>query len=48
VNLEYFEWIADRYGVREDITFDTEVRAVVWDDITSLVSAVVRCPCSQR
>jgi 4-hydroxyacetophenone monooxygenase len=32
VNLSYFEWIADRYGVRESITFHTEVRSVIWDD----------------
>jgi 4-hydroxyacetophenone monooxygenase len=36
VNLSYFQWIADKYGVREDITFNTEVRSLEWDDAAGL------------
>ena len=31
-NVKYFNWVADKFGVREDIEFDTEVKSVVWDD----------------
>ena len=31
-NQRYFEWVADRFDVRDDIAFDTEVESVVWDD----------------
>lgn len=31
-NEKYFNWVADNFGVREDIEFDTEVKSVVWDE----------------
>lgn len=30
-NEKYFNWIADKFDLREDIVFETEVRSVVWD-----------------
>jgi 4-hydroxyacetophenone monooxygenase len=33
-NLRYFRWIADHFGLRESITFDTEVKSVHWRDDT--------------
>ena len=31
-NERYFDWVADRYGVRGQIVFDTEVTSLDWDD----------------
>jgi 4-hydroxyacetophenone monooxygenase len=31
-NERYFNWIADRYDVRDRIVFDTEVTSLDWDD----------------
>lgn len=31
-NERYFNWVTDRYGVREHVTFDTEVTSLDWDD----------------
>ncbi len=31
-NLRYMRWVADEFGLREAIEFDTEVTAVVWDE----------------
>ncbi|MDA0165322.1 NAD(P)/FAD-dependent oxidoreductase [Solirubrobacter ginsenosidimutans] len=31
-NRRYFDWVADTFEVREDIVFDTEVRALRWDE----------------
>ena len=32
VNLNYFRWVADEFGVRDHIRFGTEVEAMVWND----------------
>jgi 4-hydroxyacetophenone monooxygenase len=34
-NERYFRWIADTFELRDDIAFDTEVRAATWDEDTS-------------
>lgn len=34
-NERYFNWIADEFGVRERIEFETEVDSVVWDEEAS-------------
>jgi len=34
-NEKYFNWIADNFGLRDDIVFETEVRSVVWDEDAS-------------
>jgi 4-hydroxyacetophenone monooxygenase len=31
-NQRYFDWVADTYELRDDIVFDTEVRALTWDE----------------
>jgi len=31
-NERYFNWVTDRYGVREHISFGTEVTSLDWDD----------------
>jgi 4-hydroxyacetophenone monooxygenase len=31
-NERYFNWLTDRYGVRDRIVFDTEVTSLKWDD----------------
>lgn len=31
-NHAYFEWAADTFGLREHITFETEVRSLTWDE----------------
>jgi cation diffusion facilitator CzcD-associated flavoprotein CzcO len=35
-NLRYFKWVADHFDIRDDITFKTEVKSVVWDETTKL------------
>jgi 4-hydroxyacetophenone monooxygenase len=35
-NQKYFDWVADSFGVREDITFNTEVKSLVWDEASSM------------
>ena len=36
-NLRYFKWVADHFDIRNDITFKTEVKSVVWDESAKLV-----------
>ena len=31
-NQRYFDWVADTFDLRDDIVFDTEVRALTWDE----------------
>jgi 4-hydroxyacetophenone monooxygenase len=31
-NERYFNWVADTFGVREHIEFNTEVKSVIWDE----------------
>ncbi len=31
-NLKYMQWVADSFGVRQHMHFDTEVSAMVWDE----------------
>ncbi len=35
-NQRYFDWVADEFGLREEIVFDTEVRSLTWDEDASL------------
>jgi 4-hydroxyacetophenone monooxygenase len=32
---KYFDWVADRFDLRKDTTFNTEVRELKWDEKTS-------------
>jgi 4-hydroxyacetophenone monooxygenase len=31
-NLKYFQWMADHFDLRKDITFNTEIASVIWDE----------------
>ncbi|MBN8829608.1 MAG: NAD(P)/FAD-dependent oxidoreductase [Sphingomonadales bacterium] len=31
-NQAYFDWVADEFGLRDEIVFETEVTALSWDD----------------
>jgi 4-hydroxyacetophenone monooxygenase len=31
-NQRYYDWVADEFDLRRDVTFDTEVRSLTWDD----------------
>jgi 4-hydroxyacetophenone monooxygenase len=35
-NQSYFDWIADEFGLRGDITFNTEATALTWDDAEAM------------
>jgi 4-hydroxyacetophenone monooxygenase len=35
-NLKYFKWVAGHFDIRNDITFNTEVKSVVWDETAKL------------
>jgi len=34
-NQRYFDWVADTFGLRDDILFETEVRSLTWDEGSS-------------
>jgi 4-hydroxyacetophenone monooxygenase len=34
-NERYFQWVTETYRLRDDITFETEVRSLAWDEDTS-------------
>ncbi len=34
-NLKYFKWVADTFGIRGNILFNTEVTSMDWDDATA-------------
>jgi 4-hydroxyacetophenone monooxygenase len=31
-NVRYFDWVADNFGLRDKIRFNTEVRSMTWDE----------------
>src|SRR5581483_3735528 len=35
-NLKYFKWVADHFDIRKDITFNTEVKSLIWDEDAKL------------
>jgi 4-hydroxyacetophenone monooxygenase len=35
-NQRYFDWVADTFELRDEIVFETEVRALTWDEESSL------------
>ncbi len=47
-NENYFNWVADTFGVREDIEFRTEVRSVIWDDSDQLWEIAADSPGGPR
>jgi 4-hydroxyacetophenone monooxygenase len=47
-NQKYFDWVADTFDLRKDIVFDTEVRALTWDEASSLWEIEVEGPGGPR
>ena len=47
-NQRYFNWVADRYGIREHIVFDTEVTTMTWHEETATWEVVAKDPDGQR
>ncbi len=35
-NQLYFDWVADEYDLRKDVVFNTEVRALTWDEASAM------------
>ncbi len=35
-NQKYYDWVADEFGLRDEITFDTEVHSLTWDENDSM------------
>ena len=47
-NRKYFDWVADTFEVRGDITFDTEVRSLAWDEAAAMWDITVDGPEGRR
>jgi 4-hydroxyacetophenone monooxygenase len=47
-NQKYFDWVADSFGVRDKIVFNTEVRSLTWDEQASMWEVVVSGPEGER
>jgi 4-hydroxyacetophenone monooxygenase len=47
-NQRYFDWVADTFEVRDDIVFDTEVRALTWDEAASVWEVEIEGPEGRR
>jgi 4-hydroxyacetophenone monooxygenase len=47
-NEKYFNWIADTFGVRKNMVFDTEVRSAVWDESAGTWEVVAYGPDGPR
>jgi 4-hydroxyacetophenone monooxygenase len=43
-NQQYFDWVADTFGLRDEIVFETEVRALTWDEESSMWEIEVEGP----
>lgn len=47
-NQKYFDWVADTFDLRGDITFKTEVRSLVWDEAAAMWDITVEGPGGER
>jgi 4-hydroxyacetophenone monooxygenase len=47
-NERYFNWVADTYGVREHIVFDTEVTTMTWREDTATWEIAAKGPDGER
>lgn len=47
-NQRYFDWVADFYGVRDHIVFDTEVVSLTWDEASATWEVLAKGPDGQR
>ena len=47
-NEKYFNWIADKFELRDNIVFETEVRTVTWDEAAAEWEIVADGPVGRR
>jgi 4-hydroxyacetophenone monooxygenase len=47
-NQKYFNWIADSFGLRDSIVFNTEVRSLTWDEATGTWEVRMEGPDGER
>ena len=47
-NQRYFDWVADTFELRDDIELETEVRALTWDERSSMWEIEVEGPDGSR
>lgn len=47
-NQRYFDWVADTYGVRDHIVFDTEVATMTWHEDMATWEVIANGPDGQR
>ena len=47
-NQRYFDWVADEFGLRDDIAFNTEVRSMTWDEEASMWTIDLDGPDGER
>lgn len=47
-NMKYMRWVADNFGVREKISFDTEVKSVIWDETDHVWIVAADTPSGRR
>ena len=47
-NERYFNWVADQFGVRESIIFNTEACSMMWDETTSMWTITTKGPEGER
>lgn len=47
-NQKYFNWIADSFGLRDSIVFNTEVRSLTWDEATGIWEVRMDGPDGER
>jgi len=43
-NQKYFDWVADEFGLREQIRFNTEVTALTWDEDAAMWEVTLSGP----
>lgn len=43
-NQKYYDWVADRFNLRQDIAFNTEVRSLTWDEDAMMWNIVATGP----
>jgi 4-hydroxyacetophenone monooxygenase len=48
VNEGYMNWIADEFGLRDDIVFDTEVTSIAWNEGGKIYDIVATGPDGER
>jgi len=47
-NVKYFNWVADEFDIRKDISFNTEVTKLVWDEDAHTWEVYSRGPDGER